>query len=153
MFNVRVYGLLVNDRNEILLSDECLHGKYFTKFPGGGLEQGEGTKDCLIREFMEEVNLKIEIENHFYTTDFYQQSAFNPNDQIISIYYTVKNIEEIHFPLTKSPFAFTEIQLEKYKSDDRMETFRFQKIDSNLVSSLNFPIDKMVGEMLVEKYR
>jgi len=41
-FNVRVYGLLINDRNEILISDEQEYGMQFSKFPGGGLEYGEG---------------------------------------------------------------------------------------------------------------
>ena len=35
-FNVRVYGLLINDDNEVLLSDEREFGMDFIKFPGGG---------------------------------------------------------------------------------------------------------------------
>ena len=35
-----------------------------------------------------EMNLKIEVTEHIYTTDFYQKSAFNADDQIISIYYS-----------------------------------------------------------------
>ncbi len=77
-FNVRVYGILVNDKNQILLSDEIIRGNFYTKFPGGGLEIGEGTRECLKREFKEEMNLEVEVEKHFYTTDFYQQSAFQP---------------------------------------------------------------------------
>jgi len=46
-FNVRVYGLLINDRQEILISDEQEYGIQFTKFPGGGLEYGEGLTDGL----------------------------------------------------------------------------------------------------------
>ena len=41
-FNIRVYGLLINDRNEILVSDEFRMGVFMTKFPGGGLKFGEG---------------------------------------------------------------------------------------------------------------
>ena len=54
-FNIRVYGIVVNDRNELLVSDELVKGMQFTKFPGGGLEWGEGTQDCLVREFREEL--------------------------------------------------------------------------------------------------
>ena len=50
-FNIRVYGILLNDRNEVLVSDECRNGYSFTKFPGGGLEFGEGLVDGLKREF------------------------------------------------------------------------------------------------------
>jgi ADP-ribose pyrophosphatase YjhB (NUDIX family) len=75
-FNIRVYGLLINHNQEILLSDEELNGKRFTKFPGGGLEFGEGLLEGLKREFMEECNMEIEINSHFYTTDFFVQSIF-----------------------------------------------------------------------------
>ena len=37
IFNVRAYGLLVNEANQILVSDEKEYGRLFTKFPGGGL--------------------------------------------------------------------------------------------------------------------
>ena len=62
-FNVRVYGILIHKEN-LLVSDEFIKGKLITKFPGGGLEFGEGTIDCVIREFMEELNLKIEVKEH-----------------------------------------------------------------------------------------
>ena len=73
-FNIRVYGLLINDKNQILISDERRNDFSFTKFPGGGLEFGEGTIDCLKREFIEEMNLEIEVLSHFYTTDFFVSS-------------------------------------------------------------------------------
>ena len=69
MFNLRAYGVFINDQNKILVSDEYIHGEYFTKFPGGGVELGEGTRDCLVREFQEEMNLRIEVLEHIYTTN------------------------------------------------------------------------------------
>ena len=59
MFNIRVYGILINEKNQVLVADEYIRGGYYTKFPGGGLEFGEGTRDCLKREFKEEMNLKV----------------------------------------------------------------------------------------------
>jgi 8-oxo-dGTP diphosphatase len=85
-FNVRVYGLLINDQQEILISDEQQEGRTFSKFPGGGLELGEGLIDALKREFLEECAAEIEVLNHFYTTDFFEKSSFN-DSQILSIYY------------------------------------------------------------------
>ena len=67
MFNIRVYGILINDLKQVLVSDEYIRGKYYTKFCGGGLEKGEGTIDCLKREFMEEMNLKIAVSKQTYT--------------------------------------------------------------------------------------
>lgn len=89
-FVIRVYGLLLSN-NKVLLCKERIRDFEFVKFPGGGLEFGEGLKDALIREFKEELNLDIEIISHLYTTDFFQKSAFKATDQIISVYYLVKS--------------------------------------------------------------
>jgi ADP-ribose pyrophosphatase YjhB (NUDIX family) len=86
-FNIRVYGLLIKD-GAILVNEELIKGRNIIKFPGGGLDWGEGIADCLKREWMEELGLEINIVQHFYTTDFFQQSAFD-DSQIISIYYLV----------------------------------------------------------------
>ena len=75
---VRVYGILINDRNEVLLADETIHGKLISKFPGGGMELGEGPVECVVREFREETNQQVEIISHFYTTGFYIHSQINP---------------------------------------------------------------------------
>src|SRR3954453_22831074 len=88
-FTIRVYGILKDENNRILLSDEFIRGDYFTKFPGGGMEFGEGARDCLKREFKEETGLDVTVGEHIYTTDYFQISAFNKRDQIISIYYFV----------------------------------------------------------------
>src|ERR1044072_7076111 len=114
MFNVRVYGILLGENNEVLVSDEYIRGNYYTKFPGGGLEFGEGTRDCLKREFKEEMNLEVEIGDHIYTTDYFQMSAFNPSHQIISIYYFVKALEEIKCPVRTQTFDFDSTQLDVY---------------------------------------
>ena len=50
-FNVRVYGLLINTKNEILVSDERRAGISFTKFPGGGLVFGEGLSEALLEKY------------------------------------------------------------------------------------------------------
>ena len=148
MFNIRVYGILINEDRQVLVSDEFIRGNYYTKFPGGGLEFGEGTRDCLAREFMEEMNLKIEVGDHIYTTDFYQVSAFNPSHQIISIYYFVKALEPITAPLRSFPFDFDEQQLKVYAEAGETETFRFINRDEFSEESVSLPIDKIVAGML-----
>lgn len=151
MFNVRVYGILINDENQILVSDEYIRGKFYTKFPGGGLEQGEGTRDCLKREFKEEMNLNVEVLEHLYTTDYFQESAFNPQDQIISIYYFVKALEPIRFHLTNSKNEFTEEQLNIYKQTSQIETFRFIDLENFSEEDVSLPIDKTVASILKQK--
>ena len=148
MFNIRVYGILINDQQQVLVSDEYIRGSYFTKFPGGGLEFGEGTRDCLKREFMEEMNLAVSIGEHIYTTDFFQLSAFNPGHQIISIYYFAHALEPITAPLRNEPFAFDEHQLKIYDQAGEIETFRFINRQDFSEESVSLPIDKIVAGMV-----
>jgi 8-oxo-dGTP diphosphatase len=148
-FNIRVYGILINERKQLLVSDELIRGSYFTKFPGGGLEFGEGTRDCLKREFMEELNLKVEVGDHIYTTDYYQESAFRPGDQIISIYYYVTPLEPINVRLSHLEFDFDEDQLTRYRQNGEIETFRFIDWDKLSEDSVSLPIDKIVVKILL----
>jgi 8-oxo-dGTP diphosphatase len=149
-FNLRVYGILINDKKELLVSDEYIRGNYYTKFPGGGLEFGEGTRDCLAREFMEEMNLKVEVGDHIYTTDYFQMSAFRPTDQIISIYYYAKALEDITAPLRDKPFDFDERELKMYAEKQETETFRFVNWADLSEDSVTLPIDKIIVRMLLE---
>jgi 8-oxo-dGTP diphosphatase len=147
-FNLRVYGILINEQKQVLVSDEFIRGKYYTKFPGGGLEFGEGTRDCLEREFMEEMNLKVSIGDHLYTTDFFQESVFNPGHQIISIYYMVKAMQPISAPLRDKPFDFDEEQLKIYSDKGEIETFRFINWNEFSEESVTLPIDKIVASQV-----
>lgn len=149
---LRVYGILINEKKEILVSDEYIRGNYYTKFPGGGLEFGEGTRDCLRREFMEEMNLKVEVGEHLYTTDFYQESAFRAGQQIVSIYYLVKPLEKIRVPLRDKPFQFDDEQLDIYAEKNECETFRFIPWDSFSPETVSLPIDKIIATMIKEKF-
>jgi 8-oxo-dGTP diphosphatase len=147
-FNIRVYGILINDKNQVLVSDEYIRGNYYTKFPGGGLEFGEGTRDCLKREFKEEMDLEVTVGGHIYTTDYFQMSAFNPEHQIISIYYKAIALEEIKAPLRDKLFDFDEQQLAVYKEKGETETFRFVDWDEFSEDSVTLPIDKIVAKMV-----
>jgi 8-oxo-dGTP diphosphatase len=140
-FNVRVYGLLINDNNEILISDEQEYGMRFTKFPGGGLEYGEGLNDGLKREFVEECNAEVEVISHFYTTDFFIQSAFN-DSQIISVYYVVKNISELSLNIKTKVFDFD-------GEGDVLQAFRWVKLSDLDPEEITFPIDRHVAKLLI----
>lgn len=148
MFNIRVYGILINEQKQVLVSDEYIRGGYYTKFCGGGLEMGEGTRDCLKREFMEEMNLKVEVSTHLYTTDFYQQSAFNPGHQIISIYYYVVPLEEISVPIKNVPFQFDEREMKMYDETGETESFRFIEWEDFSEDTVTLHIDKLVAGMI-----
>ena len=138
MFNVRVYGLLIHN-NKILLSDETYAGHTFTKFPGGGLEYGESTIDCLKREMREEYNWSIVVKDHFYTTDFFVESIFKKHSQVIAIFYFFKLEDE------------TVLTFETINAIDESGSLRWKNISKLSVEDVSFPIDKKVIELLKVK--
>src|SRR4051812_8245173 len=148
-FTIRVYGILIDENKRVLLSDEFIRGDCYTKFPGGGMEFGEGTRDCLKREFKEETDLDVTVGEHIYTTDYFQISAFNKRDQIISIYYFVHAIEPNE--LSKLQTKTTVFDFESHQISDpngQFELLRWVGWDELSEDSVSLPIDKIVVKML-----
>jgi 8-oxo-dGTP diphosphatase len=141
-FNVRVYGILIHE-DSLLVSDEYIKGNKITKLPGGGLEFGEGTRDCLVREFKEELDLDVEVAEHFYTTDFYVSSSFDTNSQVISIYYTVTPKSEMSFK--------TSVSAHNYENKEGAQSLRWIKLSKLKDSDFTLIIDRKVGELLLKK--
>ncbi|NQV53655.1 MAG: NUDIX domain-containing protein [Flavobacteriales bacterium] len=145
-FNVRVYGIVINQHDELLISDELIQGIQFTKFPGGGLEWGEGTRACLQREFMEELRQEVEVLEHYYTTDYFQQSAFKDSDQLLSIYYKVSMLGALHFPTSSTPFDFPD------DVGNQFEVQRWIHLSDLSPDDFKWPVDKIVAGMLRSEY-
>lgn len=145
LFNVRVYGLLINESGQILISDEEEYGVQFSKFPGGGLEYGEGLIEGLKREFVEECDVEVDVIEHFYTTDFFCKSAFNES-QIISIYYFVK-------PKNELQLRFKEVIFDFDSQGDIKQAFRWKNLSDLNLDDVTFPTDKRVVELLKEKWQ
>lgn len=144
-FNIRVYGLLINEQDQILISDEEEYGFRFSKFPGGGLEYGEGLIDALKREFIEECNAEMEVIEHFYTTDFFCKSVFNES-QVISIYYIVKNSAPLNLNFKDNVFDFD-------SDGDILQAFRWKNIAELNEDDVTFPTDQKVIELLKIKWQ
>lgn len=106
-----------------------------TKFPGGGLELGEGLIEGLQREFMEELGEEPLRSEHFYTTDFFVRSAFRTNEQIISVYYRVW-LPEMDLPGTQ------------HVAENHVLRLYWQDLESLQPEQLTFPIDKVVLTLL-----
>ena len=132
-FNIRVYGLIL-ESGSILLSKELIMGEEVIKFPGGGLEHGEGLIEGLNREFKEEIGQRIYNVKHYYTTDFFQRSSFKLTDQLISIYYTGKLkhkvVNKINKPNKEQPVFI-------WEKLERLNEFKFK-----------FPIDQLIIKKL-----
>jgi 8-oxo-dGTP diphosphatase len=140
-FTIRVYGLLLN-KGSVLVSDELIRGRRITKFPGGGLEFGEGLKDCLIREVREEIGVEALDPEHFYTTDFFQQSTFHERPlQVVSVYYTFRVSDPALIPVVHVPFS-------GLAADGDPEVFRWLPLADSPAEALSLPIDRVVWGML-----
>lgn len=132
--NIRVYACAVKDKKVLTLFEEYA-GEPLMKFPGGGLEFGEGVIDCLHREFDEELNVKIEIEEHFYTQENFLVSRFRENEQLLTIYYLVRIINEEDFLIL----------------DPCIERTEWMDIDRT-GNPFPLPVDQVVFEKLKEKF-
>jgi len=149
LFNVRVYGILLDEEKRLLVSDEFIRGEYITKLPGGGLEIGEGTRDCLQREFKEETGLDVTVGEHLYTTDFFQISAFNLTDQIISIYYQVYPTSPLILDVKEKPFDFAPNQIANPQGES--EVFRWISWEDIHPDCMTLPIDRVVMELIRQR--
>ncbi|WP_394660513.1 NUDIX domain-containing protein [uncultured Chryseobacterium sp.] len=132
--NIRVYACAVKNRKVLALFEEYA-GEPLMKFPGGGLEFGEGLTECLHREFDEELNVKIEITEHFYTQEDFVVSRFRENEQLLTIYYLVNIINEEDFLIL----------------DPCIERTEWVSIDQP-GNPFPLPVDQIVFDKLKEKF-
>lgn len=137
-FNLRVYALIIDQSNRILVSDECRFGHFFTKFPGGGIEKNEGIIDALRRELQEELEAEMLDSSFFYVNDFHQVSAFDTEHSLVVFYYKVRvqSIEKLGISSYSIPFT---VETEKQ---------RWISLSDLQVNDLTFPIDQVVLEKL-----
>ncbi len=139
-FNIRVYGVLINEAREILLSDETYKGLSFTKFPGGGLWVGESLPDGLIREFKEECNLDITIHRLLHVTNTMVASVFD-NSQVIAVYYEVKSVGH-----DLSNFRMENVDEENQST----QSFRWRALANLSVGDLSFDMDQQAWEQMMD---
>ena len=132
-FNIRVYALIIF-KNNILLSRELIQNKLIYKFPGGGVELGEGFVDALQREAKEEMGQHLNHITHFYTTDFFQRSSFDSSEQLISIYFKASLSKHLNNRL-KIPVKDQPV-------------FEWKRLVDLNEEDLHFPIDKKVLNMI-----
>lgn len=142
-FNIRVYGILLNSANEVLISDERQKGLEFTKFPGGGLEYGEGLVDGLIREFEEECQLAVQVGRHVHTSEHFVRSVFDES-QVIAVHYEVSTKGEPTGRFANRQFDFT-----SNASDDQV--FRWIPLSEFNAGELTFDIDREAWHRFVSQ--
>jgi ADP-ribose pyrophosphatase YjhB (NUDIX family) len=134
-FTIRVYGIVLFEQ-KLLTVHENLNGISFVKFPGGGVEPGEGLLDALKREIREELNTEVLVCEHFYTTDFFQRSAFREDEQVVAVYYRIQLADH-----PKDGFMVSE--------PHQTLTFFWKPITGISAEDFTLTIDKHVATMLI----
>lgn len=142
-FNLRVYGLCVRE-GAVLVSDEQHRGVHMTKFPGGGVELGEGIGDALLREFREEMDAEVVMKSLYYVNPFFQPSGFDSNHQVISIYYLIEIAQ--HAPTTR----FSEKVRDFEHAAPHEFVYRWVKLSDLNPEEFTFPIDRAVVQKLLD---
>jgi ADP-ribose pyrophosphatase YjhB (NUDIX family) len=104
----------------------------------------KGPADCIRRELLEETGLVFDVTGHFYTTDFFQPSAFDPRQQVISIYYFVTTGQPDRLVTSETAFDFLE-------KKDGAQSLRWISTDDWNVESFTLPIDRVVAKLLTEQ--
>ena len=131
-FNIRVYALCIVN-NELLTLKEPFAGNMVVKLPGGGLEFGEGTADCLKREFKEELNLEITVGDAFYIQEDFVPSLAKDGKQLLTLYFfaTITNLNSLEI------------------IDKNIQTVNWIPLTAN--NPFTLPVDKIVFNKLQSK--
>lgn len=147
-FNVRAYFFLVRKSPpsgdhpgtwEVLLSDELIAGKPCTKWPGGGVEFGEGPMDCVRREAEEELGQSISVGRLIHATGNFIRSAWRPREQVLCHYYLAALDGEARFPISTVPFGFL---------PGEEQSLRWAQLDTLRPGELTFETDRSALEAL-----
>lgn len=139
---IRVYGVLLSEGN-VLISRENYKGVDMFKFPGGGMEEGEGSIATLIREWAEELDVDVKPEGHLYTTDFHTVSTFDPSIQVLSIYYRVSLREEDIKNLPLDPRGTI--------PENKKESFQWYPLEQLSVDDFTFETEKAAFQTLLKE--
>jgi 8-oxo-dGTP diphosphatase len=143
LFNIRVYALIVND-NRLLVSEEQHGSVFLRKFPGGGLQFGEGILQALHRELKEELNAEVENASLFSVTEDFVVSFLNNKQQVIGVHYLVElkqdysdeYLKNNHLELENGHIHFKWMLLDNLTADDftsPVDKVAFQKLQQYLL--------------------
>ena len=118
---IRVTAAIIESDDKILIaqrkSEDDIFGGLW-EFPGGKIENGETPEECMARELMEELEIKVEVgtlitsNKHRYPNGIFELLAFrvkhicgnfvlNDHDEIKWI--TIDEISDFEFPPANTP--------------------------------------------------
>jgi len=143
LFNVRVYALVVKN-NRLLISEEQHGGVFLRKFPGGGLQFGEGVLQALHRELMEELNADVVSASLLSVTEDFVVSFLNNKQQVIGVHYLVDLKQDYsddflnnnHLELENGHIQFKWMSIDSLSAEDftsSVDQNAFEKLKKHLL--------------------
>jgi 8-oxo-dGTP pyrophosphatase MutT (NUDIX family) len=138
LFNIRVYALVVKN-NRLLISEEQHGGFFLRKFPGGGLQFGEGVLQALHRELKEELDADVDSASLLCVTEDFVVSFLNNKQQVIGVHYLVDLKQDYSDEFLKN----NHLELENGHIQ-----FKWVLIDSLTAEDFTSSVDKSAFEKL-----
>lgn len=87
---IRVAGILI-ENDKILLIQHYKNNKKYWLIPGGGNDWGETAKEALIREYKEETNMDIEVDEFL----FFSETIYpNKERHILNLFFRIHRNEK-----------------------------------------------------------
>jgi len=131
-------GVMINNKNEVFMGLRREKNQCVWEFPGGKQEENETMDECLTREWLEELNLEIEIKERFYTS-IVRSSLCEPVIRCHFFLGEIKNIEYLKINVHKEVkfFSIEEARLLPLFEGDEMvlnalEKYLFKNKDRNI---------------------
>jgi ADP-ribose pyrophosphatase YjhB (NUDIX family) len=84
---IRVNGVLIEKNKILLVKHKMGTNRDFWSTPGGGMQFGSSAQENLVREFLEETGLKIEVEDFLFVHEFLDHPL-----HAIECFFAVKRI-------------------------------------------------------------
>jgi len=146
---VSVAGLVLNDKDEVLLIDNPRRG---WEYPGGMVEPGESLHDALVREIQEESGVKVEtigfvgvcknVQKDVVNLDFvcrYVSGELTPSEESIEVRWVKK--EDISKLIT---YPLTKIRMKNMlEGEDKVICFEFTREPFAVLSKEELPVGSL----------
>ena len=129
---IRVAGILIED-NKILLIQHHKNDKKYWLIPGGGNDWGETTKEALIREYKEETNMDIEVDEFLF---FSETISPDKKRHVLNLFYKIyRNNKDDSIIKLGEEAVLTDL---KFVTKEELETMTiYPNIKENLLKLMN----------------
>ena len=141
---IRVAGILIKD-NRILLVAHKKDGRVYWLLPGGGVNYGESLGEALKREFIEELNIKVDVGQPDFIFDSIEPSG---KRHIVNICFNCTYISgDLKLGKDKRLHSY------KFFEDDEIKSIdMFPPINQEILSRLNGKKSKIyLGKRWLDK--